>query len=141
MSASHLIPEAEDLTVVIVGAFNPAIFHPQWFLHHKLISDQEAEDAKIKLVSVQATDVKMRGWQLVCVSDRLSLTTSNISEAAPIQDFLTQLFTLLPHTPVTACGINVSAQFAVESQAYWHKIGHTLAPKELIWNDMLVKPE
>ena len=28
----------------------------------------------------------------------------------------------------------------IGDEAYWHKIGHTLAPKELVWNDVLEKP-
>ena len=105
-----------------------------------MVYDQDATEAKIEMVSVQVTDVQLSGWRLLCVSDRLSLATSNMSQAAPIQDFLAQLFTFLPHTPVTACGINVAARFLVENEAHWHKIGHTLAPKDLIWSDLFNKP-
>ena len=50
------------------------------------------------------------------------------------------MLSLLPHTPVRACGINPAAHYQLESVEYWHKIGHTLAPKDLIWNDLFVKP-
>ncbi len=140
MSAINQILEAEELSVVIVGSFNPAIFHPEWFLRQKLISDQDAKEARINVVSSQVTDVQLCGIKLVCFPDRFSLGTSNISHAARIQDLLVQIFTLLPHTPIKACGINLVAHFQVNSVEYWHKIDHTLAPKQLIWNGLFERP-
>ena len=123
--------------MVLLGCFNPAIFHPEWFLRQGLIGDQDAKDAKIAAVSSQVADVRLCGLRLLCISGRLSLGTSNVSQAARLQDMLMQMFTLLPHTPITACGINSEAQYRVGSTAYWHKIGHTLAPKELVWNELV----
>jgi hypothetical protein len=140
MPAINPKPEAEELGVVVVGAFNPAIFHPEWFLRQNLISDQDAKEAKVDVVSSQVTDVQLCGLKLVCVSDRLSLGTSNVSHAARLQDLLVQVFTLLPHTPITACGINPVAYFQVGSEEHWHKIGHTLVPKPLIWDELFPRP-
>lgn len=140
MAASNQTPEAEELNVVVVGSFNPAIFHPEWFLRQKLIGDQDAKDAKINVVSSEVTDLQLCGLKVMCVCDRFSLGTSNVSHAARIQDLLIQMFTLLPHTPVTACGINPAAHFHVGSTDHWHKIGHTLAPKDLIWNGLFEHP-
>jgi hypothetical protein len=50
------------------------------------------------------------------------------------------MLALLPHTPVRACGINPAGHYQLESLDYWHQIGHTLAPKDLIWKDLFVKP-
>lgn len=140
MSASTRTPEAEGLEVVVVGSFNPAIFHPEWFLRQKLIGDQDAKDGQVKVVSSEFTDVQLCGLKLFCMSERLSLGTSNISQAARLQDLLIQIFTLLPHTPITACGINPAVHYLVGGADYWHKIGHTLAPKELVWNGLVEQP-
>lgn len=140
MSTSTRTPEAESLDIVVVGAFNPAIFHPDWFLRQKLIGEEDAKEAKIKLVSNEVSEVQLCGLRLVCISERLSIGTSNISQAARMQDLLANIFTLLSHIPVTACGINPSVHYAVSSVEYWHKIGHTLAPKELIWDQLLAQP-
>lgn len=140
MSASNRTPEGEGLDVVVVGSFNPAIFHPEWFLRQKLIADQDVKDAKINAVSSGVTQVELCGLKLLCVSERLSISTSNVSQAARVQDLLVQIFTLLPHTPVTACGINLWAHYQVSAVDYWHKIGHTLVPKEQIWNGILEQP-
>lgn len=47
------------------------------------------------------------------------------------------VLTKLPHTPVNACGLNNALHFDLRDEAYWHRIGHTLAPKEPIWNHVL----
>ena len=45
--------ESEALEVVMLGSFNPAILHPQWFLRQKLIGEEEALAAKIKVVAAE----------------------------------------------------------------------------------------
>jgi hypothetical protein len=140
MTANSRTPEAEGLDVVVVGSFNPAIFHPEWFLRHGLIAEEDAKEATVNLVSREVSDVLLCGLRLVCISERLSLGTSNISQSARLQDLLLNIFTLLPHVPVTACGINPWVHYAISNTEYWHKIGHTLAPKELVWDDLLDDP-
>ncbi len=140
MSASKRTPDAEGLEVVVIGSFNPAIFHPEWFLRQKLIGENDVKEAQVDVVGKEVTDVQICGIKLICINDRISLGITNISHAARMQDFLIQIFTLLPHIPVTACGINPHVHYLVGDTQYWHKIGHTLVPKELIWNGLLEKP-
>jgi hypothetical protein len=133
-------PEAEGLDVVVVGSFNPAIFHPEWFLRHMLVGDEDAKQAEIQVVSGQVSEFKISGLRLLCLPDRFAFGTANVSLQPKLQDLLLQIFTLLPHTPVGACGINPWAHYQVESTEYWHKIGHTLSPKDLIWKDLVKNP-
>ena len=140
MAATTRTPEAEGLDVVVLGSFNPAIFHPEWFLSQKLIDEQDAKAATVSVVSHEFTNVLLCGVKLFCLPDRFSLGCSNISQAARIQDLFGQVFRLLPHTPITACGINPYAHFSVGTIDYWHKIGHTLAPKDLVWDGLVKQP-
>lgn len=133
-------PEAEGLDVVLVGSFNPAIFHPEWFFRQGIIAEQDAKEANVKDVSGEVTVVQLCGMLLQCVSDRFSLGTMNISGAERMQDLILNTFTLLSHTPITACGINSLVHYSIPSIDYWHKIGHTLAPKDLLWNELLERP-
>jgi hypothetical protein len=133
-------PEAEGLEFVALGSFNPAIFHPEWFLRQKLIQEDDAKAAMVVTVASEVADVQMRGLRLLCVPNRFSLGTSNLSQATPMQDLLIQIFTLLSHIPITSCGINPFAHYSVKSVEYYHKIGHTLAPKQHIWDELLDKP-
>jgi hypothetical protein len=142
MSVINRIPAAEGLEVSVIGAFNPAIFHPDWFLRQKLISEEEAKspESQINVVGREVSEIQICGMKLFCTNDRFTLATANISKAARMQDLLLQIFTTLSHTPVTACGINPHAHYQVADEKYWHKIGHTLAPKQLIWDELLEHP-
>ena len=124
----------------MVGSFNPAIFHPQWFIRHELIGEEEADPHGVKVVSSEVTEIRISEIRLVCIGDRLTLGTQNIAYEEKLRDLAEGILSLLLHTPIRACGINPSAHYQLENVDYWHKIGHTLAPKELIWNDLFVTP-
>jgi hypothetical protein len=133
-------PDAQTIDIILVGSFNPAIFHPQWFVRHDLIGEEEADPQSVKVVSSEVTEIRIGEIQLICIGERLTLRTQNIAYEQKLRDLLEGILSLLPHTPVRACGINPASHYHLESVEYWHKIGHTLAPKELIWNDLFVSP-
>ena len=133
-------PDAEQVSVVLVGSLNPGIFHPEWFRRQGILLPQEAEEAKIKIVSPEVTEIRFLDMKLDVFPDRLVLETTDVSRAEKLQDVLINVLAKLPHTPVTACGLNNAIQFDLNDEAYWHAIGHALAPKELIWDDLLEKP-
>jgi hypothetical protein len=133
-------PEAEGLEIVLVGSFNPAIFHPEWFLRHQLIGPNDSKESDVKVVSADVTEVNFCGIRLQCFHERLSLQTSNASVYDRLIDITCSIISLLPHTPITACGVNPSVHFRINDEVYWHKIGHLLAPKELVWEKALKTP-
>lgn len=133
------VPKLEGLDVVFVGAFNPAIFHPEWFRRYELLSDTDADAATSTVVGKELAQVEFGGIHLQCLPDRFMLATSDVSQNERIQDLINQIFKLLPHTPITACGINPRAHYEVATEPLWHKIGDTLAPKDLIWQEFFPK--
>ena len=142
MALNNPTPAAEGLEIVVLGSFNPGIFHPEWFLHQKLIDQEEADSDKtsVNVVGREVTEIQICGIKLQSVSDRLIVSTSNVSQAARIEDLILQIFVLLSHIPVTACGINAHAHYTVSNRDFWHKIGHTLVPKGLVWNELVDSP-
>ncbi len=133
-------PDAEEISIVLLGSLNPGIFHPEWFRRQEILSPQDAEDAKIKIVSPEVTEVLFLDMKLDVFPNRLVLETLDASRAEKLQDVILNILTKLPHTPITACGLNNTIQFDLDDEDYWHQIGHTLAPKDLIWNSVLEKP-
>ena len=133
-------PDAEELSIVLLGSLNPGIFHPEWFRRQEILLPQEAEEARIEAVSPQVTEVRFLAMKLDVFPDRLVLETTDVSRAEKLQDVLLNILAKLPHTPVIACGLNNSIQFDLGDEEYWHKIGHALAPKEVVWNHVLEKP-
>jgi hypothetical protein len=128
--------ESEALEVVMLGSFNPAILHPQWFLRQKLIGEEQALAANVKVVASEVADVSFAGMHIVCLSQSLILSIQNVAFSTKLFDLVDGILTLLPHVPVRACGINPSAHYRVETVEYWHKIGDTLAPKKPIWDPL-----
>jgi hypothetical protein len=133
-------PDAEEISIVLLGSLNPGIFHPEWFRRQEILSPQDAEAAKIKVVSPEVTEVLFLDMKLDVFPNRLILETLDASRAEKLQDVILNILFKLPHTPVTACGLNNTIQFDLDDEKYWHQIGHTLAPKDLIWNSVLEKP-
>ena len=51
-------------SIVLVGAFNPAIFQPSWLELHRLIRDTEAEAAKISIITAEVAVFSIGDWLL-----------------------------------------------------------------------------
>lgn len=134
------VPDAEQISIVLLGSLNPGIFHPEWFRRQGILLPQEAEEAKTRIVSPEVTELRFLDMKLDVFPDRLVLDTADVSRGEKLQDILLNVLTKLPHTPITACGLNNSIQFDLNDEAYWHAIGHTIVPKELIWNNVLEQP-
>ena len=144
LCAPMSLPSAdyEDVGVTLIGSFNPAIFHPSWFERHEIISPADAaKSAKtLKVVSPEFSELTVTDIKITVFPDRLQLLTRDASRAERLHDIVLNILSLLPETPITAGGINNSVEFNLNDEDYWHKIGHTLAPKDLIWNDILDDP-
>jgi hypothetical protein len=133
------IPTAEDISVVLVGALNPAIFQPAWLAAQNLISESESKSAKVNVISPQAADITFLDFGLQVLQNRLTLRTIDISKSAKICDLVVGILTKLQHTPIMAAGINQSQHISV-GEKVWHKIGHVLAPKSPVWEKLYQNP-
>lgn len=126
-------------SIVLLGKFNPAIFHPAWFARHSLIRDEEAKQVK-DLVVVQDIAQFQVDWLFVQVTpDRFQAHTDDASHSAPLRDLVVSVFTLLEHTPFWALGMNRHLHYKVESEDQWHRFGHMLVPKEA-WSRWMKNP-
>lgn len=134
------IPELENCNIVLIGSFNPAIFHPEWFVRQGLAGIEAVDPEKIKVVSRDVTECHVGPVKIICDDSRLALSVGNMVEAGKLQDLALGCLHVLAHVPISALGINHEALFKVDSEDHWHKIGHTLAPKEPVWNNLGKEP-
>jgi hypothetical protein len=134
-----LKPEVEGISLVLVGSFHPAIYHPEWFARRGLISDEEVKDAKLELVHNEITSVVIGSIKLQIRSTQFVATTANPVNYEPLRDLVAGTFKILSHTPIQMLGINFDAHFPIASVAAWHGLGDRLAPKEL-WGRVMEKP-
>ncbi len=45
----------QSVNIVVLGKFNPSIFHPAWFAAQNLIRTKEADAANIQIVHPEAS--------------------------------------------------------------------------------------
>lgn len=127
-------------SVVLVGKFNPPIFQPAWFSCHKLVSDQEGENAVVNIIHPDVVNFKLSWCNVEVTRERVVLNTNQEHAFELIRDLAIGTFRLLSHTPITMLGINFELHMQMRDEDEWHRFGHQLAPKKQFWNDTLINP-
>lgn len=129
----------DEASIVLLGAFNPVIFHPAWLARHRLIQDPEAETADVQIISGEVAVIVLKWARLEVTRDRFSVRSNDETHFEPLRDLAFAIFQLLEHTPIKQIGLNRDIQFELPTVGEWHKIGHKLAPKD-IWDRHLKEP-
>ncbi len=124
--------------IVGAGKFNPPIFTPDWLQANGLIGADDAkfarENENFGLVRDLAV-IETEWFRLQVVQDNLQiLSKATLSPA--VRDLAVGIFTLLPHTPMTAVGLNFLSHWNIIKDVDIHKIGDVYAPKR-IWRTLL----
>jgi hypothetical protein len=122
--------EISAASIVLIGAFNPRIFHPEWFARRKLLPQTEADQANIAIIHPQVCQFQTERFHFQVTLDRLVIGTKPNAVPEPLRDLIEGTFYILEHTPVSAMGLNRDMHFAMHSEEAWHLVGDKLAPKE-----------
>ncbi|MDA3788837.1 MAG: hypothetical protein PF503_10140 [Desulfobacula sp.] len=130
---------SEEASIVLVGSFNPAIFHPEWLLRNGLISEDDMEKQEVEIVHKDLTRFSLAWLAIQIQHDKFVARTNDPSQFIPLKDLMASIFDILEHTPINKVGMNYSANYDLSNEDDWHKVGHTLAPKD-IWNETLNDP-
>lgn len=130
-------PEIQGMSIVLVGSFNPKIFHPAWFAAQKLIREKEAEEANIELITPAVAKFNLDWIRLQVIQEQFVVETAQEPYYEILRDLVIGTFSFLNHTPITMLGINVQKHFRMHSDEEWHALGHELAPKEKYWTPVL----
>lgn len=121
---------------MLVGSFNPTIFQPQWFARQNLLSQAEADAAKILVLVPQICDFETERFRVQVTTERFAAFSKPDTNPVPLRDLVLGTFFILEHTPVTAIGLNRHMHFQLETVEQWHALGDKLAPKEP-WRSIL----
>ena len=131
--------ESEGGGIVLRGSFNPGIYHPAWLARNELISEQGAKAAEITQKSPGFLHFTTEDFIFLSDEDRLQILAIKADMLPALLDLTIGILKNLPHTPLTACGINRDMHFSVESEDSMHFLGDVLAPKEP-WNHLMEDP-
>jgi len=122
-------PISDEVSIVLLGSFNPKIFHPAWLALHHLISVDQAESASIEIVHPDIARFSAAYMAFEVQSNRFQLRCDTVYKDV-IRDLVATAFgDLLPHTPVRQMGINRIISFSCGTEEVRNKLGNLLAPK------------
>ena len=122
--------ESEQASIVLVGSFNPAIFHPEWLLRNELITKDDIEGADVELVHRDLAKFSLDWLKFDVMRDKLIARTNDPSKYEPLNDLMISILKILEHIPINQLGMNLKLQYNIENEHFWHLIGDNLAPKK-----------
>lgn len=123
-------PDAKSATIVLVGNFNPSIFHPQWFAAHDVVSQNEADqEAEVEITTQQASVFSITLGRVQVTAQQFVITGRNPALFKMLNDFVVKTFGILTHTPVHAMGINLDQKWISDDERWHRAFGDRIAPK------------
>jgi hypothetical protein len=134
---------SKEFFIVLLGDFNPPIYHPSWFYDKKMLSRTEFEQAIEKKEFLMTGDISQfvtSYFMLQVTRDRIMIKSEQEVYFHKIIEILLQTLETLPETPIKAIGINKSHKYHFNNEQQWHNVGHKIAPKDTIWNKVFKKP-
>lgn len=119
----------DEVSVVLIGSFNPTIFHPSWLALNNLISREQADNAAItRIVYAEVTQFSAAYMSFEVLPQRFTVRCEGIYGDA-VRDLVLKAFgEILPHTPVRQMGINRSYEVKCTSESARSQLGMKLAP-------------
>jgi len=120
--------EAKNLSIVIIGNFNPAIVQPYWLANKGLIREEEAGNANIEFIHKDFSRFTI-DWAFIEVQpDRFELRTEKEPYFEILMDLCLGIFNNLSETPIQAIGINHIRHLSPITPEKYLEIGDRLAP-------------
>jgi hypothetical protein len=117
----------ERAHVVVLGAWNPAIFVPRWFADMELIPDDEAEAAQVSLVHPEIAQWDLPWLHAQVSREQLALSTPQERFMDPLRDLAVGILDLVPHTPTRMLGINNDFVLRYVDRQSFDELGWALA--------------
>lgn len=128
----------EEASIVLVGNFNPSIFHPEWFIRHNIVTawnyqeqNGAGDDAPRVAVLPDLAQVEFPDQRYLTVMfNKFVLRCARATEFLTIKDMAMSAFRILQETPVAQIGMNYQVFVRIETEDLWRRFGEKMAPKE-----------
>lgn len=100
---------AKRMTVVVLGAMNPAIHYPLWYAEDDGWENEFSESiARAKIMMLpQLTTFESRHFQIQCTSDSWKASTAHPVQFQRVIELTQRVFSRLQETPTNAFGLNL----------------------------------
>ena len=122
--------EISEVSVVVLGQFNPDFFRPEWFVSKAMLPKNVVGSADVEIISPLLTRFRTDWLHFHADPVRFEACTSQFP-CVRIRDFVMRTFhENLADTSINAIGINRDVHFCVSSDAQRRKFGRLIAPVE-----------
>lgn len=126
-------------SVVLLGSFNPLIFHPLWLLKKRLIPESDVVNKQI-VINSQVSQYPIGDWmQMTVTPDRCEFKIQKPERIVVMKDLIMGTLNSLPETPIIAMGINRGNIINLGDAGSFYTFGSKLAILD-IWKDCLHTP-
>lgn len=134
-------PENKQCSIVLIGEFNPAMFHPEWFRRNNVLSAEEVDYATSQsndsnlIVTSHLTSFKTSQFIIKIEQKRFEIVGYK-EPYMMVSDFISKTFENLSGLDIRAYGYNFSAHYHIDTVSDYQRIGDNLAPKKY-WKSLL----
>jgi hypothetical protein len=129
---------SQEINIVALGSFTPAIFQPEWLVKHELIAPNDIvpENLELKVIHNDLTQFSTPWFTIEVTNKRLMLKTLDPSRSEGIRDLIVSIFGILSETPIASIGLNLVNRYRCNTEQSWHKAGYSVVPKRF-WDNAL----
>lgn len=126
---------SEEASIVLVGNFNPKIFHPEWFIRKGIVDEWDYQKDTSLVSSQEYSKTDLSGKMSVQVFlNQFSAKTPLESEFPVLRDLVVHTFTILDETPIQQLGMNYLVRCKFDNADDWREFGRDIAPLS-IWRN------
>lgn len=130
---------SEFYSVVLLGSFNPMIYHPYWLKEKEIIGEEDITKEGI-LVHEDISSFKIGDWMQMNINkNRCEFKILNADKILIMRDIIIGCLNALPETPIVAFGINKGWIAQLPNSEQYYELGAKLSPLEL-WKDDFKNP-
>ncbi|MDX2306348.1 MAG: hypothetical protein NW226_26300 [Microscillaceae bacterium] len=134
-----MTPEITDLSIVLIGDFSPSIIQPYWLAYKKLITESDAQNARIEMVHKEITKFDLDWANLEITRQRFLIRTLKQDYFEITKDLVVSIFKILKDTPLSYLGINHVFHFKFDPHNF-EKISNSLVSFN-IWRNIIDDPK
>lgn len=134
----------ESYSVVLLGIFNPILFHPFWLKDKGIITQQDIrieKDDTSFVVHQKLSSFRVGDWlEVVVKPERADFRIKDAAKLVLLKDLVIAVLNALPDTPIVAFGINHGVISSLGNAHDYYEFGKFLNPLD-IWNETFKEPK
>lgn len=134
----------ESYSIVLLGVFNPILFHPFWLKDKGIISQQDImidKDDTNFVVHQKLSSFHVGDWlEVIIKQERAEFRIKDAAKLVLLKDLVIAVLNALPDTPIVALGINHGVISTLGNANDYYEFGKYLNPLD-VWKETFKEPK